>query len=192
MSRRKLTPKQQRFVEEYLTDLNGTQAAIRAGYSENGANVRGFNLLTNVNIAKAIAEAKQELSERTGITQERILMELSRIGFSDLRNVLTPGGNLLDPRDWDDDTAAAISSIEVVTNSKGEKDEDGRKAVEYTHKIRVWDKNSALEKMGKHLGMFPSRHEHSGPDGGPIEVQSPAQKLKDQMDVVSQRIRKDG
>lgn len=192
MSRRKLTPKQQRFVEEYLTDLNATQAAIRAGYSEKGANVRGSYLLANVNIANAIAKAKQDLSERTGITQERILMELSRIGFSDLRNVLTPGGNLLDPRDWDDDTAAAISSFEVVTNSNGEKDKDGRKAIEYTHKIRVWDKNSALEKMGKHLGMFPSRHEHSGPDGGPIEVQSPAQKLKDQMDVVSERIRKDG
>lgn len=77
----------------------------------------------------------------------------------------------MDPQNWDDDTAAAISSLEVVTNtSEHGKDEDGNKIIEHVHKIKVWDKNSALEKLGKHLGMFPNKHEHSGPDGGPIDT----------------------
>lgn len=165
-----LTDKQQRFVEEYLVDLNATQAAIRSGYSEKTAEQQASRLLSNVKIADAVAEAKCKRSERTEITQDRVLKELARIGFSDLRNCLTPSGHLVDPQDWDDDTAAAISSLEVVTNRTSEKDEDGRTPIEHTHKIKVWDKNSALEKIAKHLGMFVERKEISGPDGGPIEV----------------------
>lgn len=156
-----LTAKQQRFVEEYLVDLNATQAAIRAGYSEATAKEQGSRLLTNVNIAEAIAEAQKARSERTGITADRVLQELARIGFSDLRNCLTSEGHLVDPQDWDDDTAAAISSLEVVKTNRGEKEEKDR-PIEYTHKIKVWDKNSALEKIGKHLGMFVDRSHLTG------------------------------
>ncbi|MCP5004278.1 MAG: terminase small subunit [Planctomycetes bacterium] len=152
-----LTNKQKRFVEEYLIDLNATQAAIRAGYSEKTAPQEASRLLTNVKIQSKVAEAQVNRSKRTEITQDRVLQELARIGFSDLRNVITPGGHLLNTQDWDDDTAASIASIEVVTNAKGEKDEDGCSVVEYTHKIKVWDKNSALEKIAKHLGMFTER-----------------------------------
>lgn len=167
-----LTAKQQRFVEEYLVDLNATQAAIRAGYSEKTAYSQGQRLLNNVEIQKAVSEAQEDRSNRTQITADRVLQELARIGFSDLRNMLTPNGSLLDPQDWDDDTAAAISSIEVVTNTGDQgKDEDGRKIVEHTHKIKVWDKNSALEKLAKHLGMFIEKHEHTGPNGGPIQTE---------------------
>lgn len=165
-----LTDKQQRFVEEYLIDLNATQAAIRAGYSEDTAKEIGYENLTKPHIADAIAEAQSLRSQRTQITQDRVLQELARIGFSDLRKCLTPTGHLLAPHDWDDDTAASISSIEVVTNMKSEKDDDGRTPIEHTHKIKVWDKNSALEKIAKHLGMFVERHEHTGKDGGPIET----------------------
>ena len=165
-----LTDKQQRFVEEYLVDLNATQSAIRAGYSEKTAYSIGHENLSKPEIAEAIAEAQKQRSERTQITQDRVLQELARIGFSDLRKALTSNGALRDPQDWDDDTAAAISSLEVVTNTGSEKDDDGRKIIEHTHKIKVWDKNSALEKLGKHLGMYVERHEHTGKDGGPISV----------------------
>ena len=166
-----LTNKQQRFVEEYLIDLNATQAAIRAGYSEKTAEQQGFQLLKKTSVSKAVTEAQKRRSDRTEVTADMVVKELARIGFSDLRNMLTPNGSLLDPQDWDDDTAAAISSIEVVTNTgEGGKDEDGRKIVEHTHKIKVWDKNSALEKLAKHLGMFVEKHEHTGPNGGPVQV----------------------
>jgi phage terminase small subunit len=157
-----LTDKQQRFVEEYLVDLNATQAAIRAGYSEKTAHVIGPENLGKPVIASAIAEAQTERSLRTQVTADMVVKELARIGFSDLRNVLTSKGALIDIQDWDDDTAAAISSVEVVTTHKGDADENGQKIPEYVHKLKVWDKNSALEKLGKHLGMFKDRVEHSG------------------------------
>lgn len=160
-----LTDKQRRFVDEYLIDLNATQAAIRAGYAQETARQIGSENLSKPDIAQAIAEAQAARAERTQITADRVLQELARIGFSDLRKALTDRGSLLDPQDWDDDIAAAISSIEVVTNTgDAGKDEDGRKIIEHTHKIKVWDKNSALEKIGKHLGMFVERSEikHSG------------------------------
>jgi phage terminase small subunit len=87
-----LTARQQRFVEEYLIDLNATQAAIRAGYSEKTAQVQSSRLLSNVMVAAAIAEAQSARSERTEITQDMVVRELAKIGFSDLRKVLTKDG----------------------------------------------------------------------------------------------------
>jgi phage terminase small subunit len=149
-----MTPKQARFVEEYLVDLNATQAAIRAGYSARMASSIGFENLQRPHIAEAIAAAQAARSARTQITQDRVLEELAKIGFSDLRRILTDGGGLLNPGDWDDATAGAISSLEVVVTPGAEVDEDGNRIPERVHKIKAWDKLSALDKLAKHLGMF--------------------------------------
>lgn len=148
-----LTAKQERFVAEYLIDLNATQAAIRAGYSEKTADKQGSQLLGKTSIKAAISEAQAKRSERTEITQDRVLAELAKIGFSDLRKVLTKTGNLAGPDDWDDETAGAIASMEIITRSGGVNGE-GEREVEHVAKIKTWDKLSALEKLGKHLGMF--------------------------------------
>lgn len=154
-----LTAKQQRFVDEYLIDLNATQAAIRAGYSEKTAGSVGNENLKKPDIAAAISKAQEKASERTETTVDRVLKELSRIGFSDLRKAFTANGELLHPQEWDDDTAAAIASVEVVTRQTGEVAENGAKEVEHIHKVKFWDKNSALDKIAKHLGMFIDRTE---------------------------------
>lgn len=163
-----LTVKQQRFVDEYLIDLNGKQAAIRAGYSEKTAEQGAVQLLRNTKVKFAVDKAIAERAKRTEVTADRVIQELSRLAFSDLRKVLSKGGNLVSPLEWDDDTAAAISSIEVVSKP-GDVDAEGNRAVEHVSKIKVWDKNSALEKLGKHLGLYIERHEHTGADGGPIK-----------------------
>jgi len=149
-----LTPKQQRFVEEYLIDLNATQAAIRAGYSKKTAQATGWENLSKPYIAAAVALAQANRSKRTEITQDRVLAELAKIGFSDIRKVLTPSGGIMDPHEWDDETAGAIASFEAVTVYRGEEDDDGNKVPEHISKFKTWDKLSALEKLGKHLGMF--------------------------------------
>lgn len=161
----KLTAKQARFVEEYLIDLNATQAAIRAGYSEKTAGSVGSENLQKPDIAAAIAEAKADRSERTKITQERVLMELAKVGFMDIRS-LFDGSSLKDIRDLDDGAAGAISSIEVIAKP-GSPDESGSREVELVHKVRLWDKLSALEKLGKHLGMFDGS---SGDDDAALPV----------------------
>ena len=153
-----LTPKQQRFVEEYMIDLNATQAAIRAGYSEKTAQEQSSRLLSNVMVSEAIEAARSNVSTRTEVTIDRVLQEMARLGFSDLRNVITAAGHLKFPTEWDDATAAAVSSIKVITRPTGERDEDDRPIIEHIHEIKLWDKNSALDKIAKHLGMFIERH----------------------------------
>lgn len=160
--KRKLTPKQQRFVEEYLVDLNATQAAIRAGYSKGTARQQACKLLTNINIEAAVGRGKAKKSERTGITAQRVLDEIARIAFADPRKLFNESGNIRPPSEWDDDTAAVIAGMEVVTRScPGEESK-----VEYVHKFRQWDKNSALDKLMKHLGEYAADKIEHSVDGG--------------------------
>ncbi len=145
----KLTDKQQRFVKEYLIDLNATQAAIRAGYSEKTAGQIGEQNLKKLEIQNAIHVAQQEISKRTDITIDRVLNEYAKIAFSDVRNILTTDGGLKDAFEWDDDTAGAVASIKSfeVTTPEGEKLGTNRE-------IKMYDKLRALESIGKHLGFF--------------------------------------
>ena len=83
-----LSPKQKRFVAEYLIDLNATQASIRAGYSLRRAAQNGYELLRKGPVAQAVAARQAELADRIGVTVERIVTELARIGFSDIRDVV--------------------------------------------------------------------------------------------------------
>ena len=163
-----MNDKQKRFVAEYLIDLNATEAAKRAGYKASTAYSQGQRLLKHVEVAAAITEAQQKREIRTGITADRVLQELARLGLSDVRKLFTEGGNLLPPQAWGDDMAAAVAAIEVVSRSTGEKDADGATVVEHVHKVKLWDKNSALEKIAKHLGMFVERHEHTGANGAAL------------------------
>jgi len=110
-----------------------------------------------------VAELVNKGADRAEVTIARVLDEMRKLGFSDLRKAFDQNGRLKRPEEWDDDFAASVASVEVVTRNIGEGE------VEHVHKIKVWDKNSALEKLAKHLGMFIERHEHTGKDGKAIE-----------------------
>lgn len=160
-----LTPKQQRFVDEYLIDLNATQAAVRAGYSAKTAPQGAAQLLNNIKVAAAIAERREKLAEKAGVTVEKIVDEMRKLGFSDIRRAIKWNGHLVreqdnddggdvlviketrnnlvslvDSEDLDDDTAAAVASISQ--NATG------------GITIKMHDKLAALTKLGDHLGMF--------------------------------------
>lgn len=141
-----LNAKQRRFVEEYLIDLNATQAAIRAGYSKKTASIGGFDLLRNPKIAAAIEKRQQARAVRTEITQDRVLRELARVAFSDQRRLVewsSKGVTMRDSSTISDDDAATVSEVsESVTATGG------------TTKIKVHDKMRALELIGRHLRMF--------------------------------------
>ena len=156
----KLTNKQSRFIEEYLVDLNATQAAIRAGYSEKTAMEQGYQLLQKTSVQECIQKRMDGRSKRTEITSDRILEEIAKIGFSDVRNILTETDHLRRVSSLPDDVAACVQSIEVVTRQTGQTDADGNKEVEYVHKIRLADKLKGLELLGKHLVLFTEKHVH--------------------------------
>jgi phage terminase small subunit len=167
---RKLTSKQTRFVAEYLTDLNGTQAAIRAGYSAKTAQEQGSRLLSNVMVAAAIEAAQQARAHRTGVTADRVVAELALIGFANMADYMraTDGGDpYLDFSALSRDQAAALQEVTVdrYTEGHGEDKRDVKRV-----KFKLADKRAALVDLGRHLGLFVDRHEHSGPDGRPIQV----------------------
>jgi phage terminase small subunit len=170
-----LTPKQERFVQEYLIDLNATQAATRAGYSAKTANEQGARLLAHVSVRSAIAEAQQERSKRTGITADRVLQELARVAFFDIRKLYREDGSMRQPHELDDEAAAVLAGVDVVEMAGGMKidTEDGPQHVPmYTKKAKIPDKVAALGLAMRHLGMLRDKVEHSGPGGGPIEQKS--------------------
>jgi phage terminase small subunit len=155
-----LTPKQERFVAEYLVDLNATQAAIRAGYSAKTADVQGPRLLGNVGVAEAIAAQQAKQLERVNITAEGVLRELAAIGFSDLRAIFDDHGNLRPVNELPDGVAPTIASVEVTkqrTSKAGEVSTE-----EWVSKVKAWDKVRALEMLAKHLGLLKENVSHTG------------------------------
>jgi phage terminase small subunit len=159
----KLSPKQAMFVKEYLVDFNATQAAIRAGYSERTARAQGQRLLTKVDIHDAIEKAGQKRANKLDVTVERIVLELARIAFADPGEIIQ------------------VVNGRVVVKDTSELTEDQRRVVaEVTQtdtmnggslKVKLHDKQKALELLGRYQGMFIDRHEHSGPGGGPIQTE---------------------
>lgn len=140
-----MTEKQKRFVEEYLIDLNATQAAIRAGYSSRNADKIGHELLGKTRVSDAISKAMAERSKRTGISQDRVLFELARIGFAKITDVVDPDTAKI-KTDASEDDLACIQSIKIKPNEFGTERE-----------VRLYDKKSALVDLGKHLGMFKDK-----------------------------------
>lgn len=165
-----LTPKQQRFVAEYLIDLNATQAATRAGYSARTANEQGARLLANVSVRSALTEAMKERESRTHITQDRVLQELARIAFFDLRKLYREDGSLKAMHELDDDAAAVLSGVDVVETMKTTfEDGEPKHQPEFTKKVKIPDKVGALGLAMRHLGMLKDKTEITGKDGQPLQ-----------------------
>lgn len=142
-----LTPKQQRFVEEYLTDLNATQAAVRAGYSAKTAEVIGYENLRKPQVAASIKAAQSERAKRTEITADYVLSTIL-------------------------ETVERCKQAAPVLDKTGKQvlveTEDGELAPAYT-----FDSKAVLrgcELLGKHLALFTDKHELTGKDSGPLEI----------------------
>jgi phage terminase small subunit len=183
-----LTIKERLFVGEYLVDLSATDAAIRAGYSARTAYSIGSRLLKKPEIAAEIEKRMALREKRTEVTADRVLLELAKIGFTDMSDVADWGvkdvafgfdgdGKRLPPEDIGE--AAAVTYAEapfIRPINQADLTPQAKAAVAEISlgkdgfRIKLHDKGGALAKIGQHLGMFKERHEHSGPDGGPIQL----------------------
>lgn len=142
-----LNPRQATFVREYLVDLNATQAAIRAGYSERTANEQGARLLAHVSVSAAIKAGQDKRAERTDITADYVLRTIH-------------------------ETIERCRQVQPVLDRKGEQvyvdTPEGKLVPAF-----IFDAKNVLkgcELLGKHLGIYVERHEHTGKDGAPIET----------------------
>jgi phage terminase small subunit len=165
----KLTPKQERFVEEYLVDLNATAAARRAGYASSTAEQQGPRLLGNVGVAAAITAAKAQRSERTKIDADWVLRTLAEEKAADLADLFDDQGNVLPVKNW-----PAVFRRGVVVGVESFEEYVGRgadrTAVGVVRKIKLADRTRHLELIGKHVDVqaFREQHGHGGPNGEPL------------------------
>ncbi len=144
----KLTLKQQRFVDEYLIDLNATQASIRAGYSVKTAKEQGSQNLTKLNIQQAISEKMAERSRRTGVNQDRVVLELAKIAFVKMTDIVDNQGKIKSTATEDD--LACIESMKY-------KESESETGSSVEREVKISPKLKALELLGKHLGMWNDR-----------------------------------
>lgn len=154
MGDRPMTMKQRRFLDEYLIDLNGKEAAIRAGYARNGAAVRAYKLLKLPQIQEGLRADVAASARRTGISLDRVLKQYARLAFSDMRRFSDWGPDDVKLRSHhrltEDDTAA-IAEVWSATARGGPR-------------LKLHDKRPALDALARHLGMFAGR----GPGAAPL------------------------
>lgn len=183
-----LTPQQELFVLEYIIDWNGPRAAKESGYPKPSITCK--SLLSKPNIKKSI---RVHLSSHTNYEDRanRVIKELSHIAYSDPSELFDENGCLLPPSSLPEHVSRSLSSIEVIRRghgripknndkyilgseppSDGDEDSDSEDVIEWIHKIRQHDKVKALAILGKHFGIVHDKVELSGPNGGPLQVES--------------------
>jgi phage terminase small subunit len=173
-SKAALNPKQQRFVEEYLVDLNATQAAIRAGYSKKTAHVQACNLLKNPKVQAAVQAGRSKQTARTEINADWLLKRLAEEADADIADIYAENGGLKPvhswPLIWRKGLVAGLESKQEFDYVDGEKIPDG-----VVQKVKMADRVRRLELIGKHIavGAFVDKHEHTGKDGAPLMPDKP-------------------
>jgi phage terminase small subunit len=150
-SEAKLTAKQELFVKEYLIDLNATQAAIRAGYSEKTAEVIASENLRKPNITSAIQKAMDKRSKRLEISAESVLQEIAKLGYSNIQNLYKEDGTVIPIHELSPEVAATITEVnEEVVKVDGA-------SVTTKRKYKIADKGQNLERLGRHLKLFTDK-----------------------------------
>lgn len=148
-----LTAKEQRFIAEYLVDFNGAEAARRAGYAPKSAKVTASRLLAKAPIKAAIDAKRATQLQSTDLTAARVLEELRRLSFADVRTLFDEHGSLRPLHTLTADQAACIAGVEVII--KNAKAGDG--VTDTIHKIKLWDKPRSLEMLAKHFALLTER-----------------------------------
>lgn len=150
-----LNERQERFCQEYVIDLNGTQSAIRAGYSQKTAYSIAYNLLKKVEIQQRIKEIQSDLQKATGLTAIRILNEHKKLAFSSIAHL---HDTWIERKDFEKLTKAEKDSIKSISTKVlkaqniGTKDEPEIVDIEYV-KIELWDKQKSLDSIANLLGL---------------------------------------
>lgn len=156
---RKLTAKQMRFVDEYLIDLNATQASIRAGYSPRTSYSIGVDLLKKPEIQTLLQKKRQKLSDKLEVSQEKVIKELAAVAFAngaDYAKITAQGlVEFIPTDDLPKDKLAAIAGIK--TSQSGTE-------------VKLGDKLRALEMLGKYLGLFDGQQNAEKPENNLLDA----------------------
>lgn len=153
-----LNPKQLRFCQEYIIDLNATKAAERAGYAQKTAYSQGQRLLKHVEVSGKIAELQVEVAEELKLSARDVLEQARRLAFADIRGYYRPDGTLKPLSELTPEQAAAVAGFEVIVKNA----EAGDGHTDTVHKYKLVDKWRPTEGLMKHFGLLTEKVEHSG------------------------------
>lgn len=160
------------FIEAYIVNgNNATDAALVAGYSKGGAAQQGYRMLKDPEIMSILRQRQDALANKYQLNTESVIAELSKIVHSDPRKLFNSDGTLKPLADWPDDMAGAVGSFEIIETKIGDD------IAAQTKKVKFWDKNSAIEKAMKHLGMFERDNEQNKPEPDDISLLETARRL---------------
>ncbi len=171
-----LTDQQLLFCKEYLKDLNATQSAIRAGYSEKTAQEQSSRLLSNVMVQSEIQRSFDKRANKIEVNADFVLGELLKLANSDLRKLFNDDGALKPQSEWPDDIAVAVSSVEIDEIWEGFGAD--RVVIGQNKKVKFWDKTKSLEMLGRHLKLFTDKIEVAGLDSLAADLQAAEHRLK--------------
>ncbi|NCH76690.1 terminase small subunit [Cronobacter sakazakii] len=163
-----LTDKQEMFCREYLIDLNATQAAIRAGYSEKTSNEQGARLLANVSVQNRISELKAERNDRIDIDASYVLKRLIEIDQMDVLDIMTDDMSLKAVSEWPASWRRYLSGFDLAEMFEGRGDD--REMVGLLKKIKWPDKVKNLELLGKHVTVQAFKENVKTEHGGAIGI----------------------
>lgn len=149
---KELTPKEELFVHRYIVDFNGAASAREVGYSEHTAKEIAAELLTKPHIQRRLKEIQKKLSDNNDNLAQKVIDELKKVGFSNIQDYLESGNEITDISTIDRDKAAVISSIKKSKTTFG--DGEGNAGEKESVEFKMWDKLAALEKLGRHVGIF--------------------------------------
>lgn len=164
---RKLTPKEDLFVGFYLISFNASDAYRKAGYKGKSVAQLAHQLLIKPHIQAAIRERFTEVKEKQGVTQERVVAELAKVGFATMRQFMRvdqEGQPQIDLTETDDDNLDALSEIstETVLERDGQDSEGKAKFTQVRKtKIKLHDKLNALDKLARFTGVYEKEAEHA-------------------------------
>jgi len=154
-----MTPKQERFVAEYLANgLNATKAAISAGYSEKNADTEGARLLVNVKVAAEISKKTQKVMDKLDISVERTLDMVGRLAFFDPIALFESDGSMKQIKDIDPESRSVIAGMEVTDifdSGEGEQ----KSIIGNLKKIKLSDRLSALDKLMRYHALYRDKAE---------------------------------
>ena len=179
-----MTPKQKRFVEEYLVDLNAAAAARRAGYAKGSA----WRLMRHRAVAAAIEEAQEKRAQRTRVSADRVVTEIAKVAFGDPRRLFSWGPGGIELRESSELTEAEAALVSEVSET--------RTAAGGTRRVKLHCKMTALTALGKHLGLFGNGRkaallraaaQNGGTDNGEVE-QSESGRADDARERLARRI----
>ncbi len=146
-----------RFADRYFETLNGTQSAIYAGFSVDTAKQQAWQLLQREDIQEYLEQLRAELNDKTGISKEKVLREVARIAFADIRNYYTGDDKLKAITDLDDDEAAALASVKTY------EEYSQHEPIGINKEIKLYNKLDGLEKLARHLGLYAKDNDQKQP-----------------------------